>query len=88
MVIFIVQKKFHQILTKKADYPLCSINSVINEFRKGKDHGDKSFITAPNLFGITKPFISIEMPYCEINEFKSKKKSQIFEKNHKFTKLQ
>ena len=28
----------------KADYPLCFINSVVNEFQKGKECGDESFI--------------------------------------------
>ena len=48
----------------KDDYPLHFTNSVINEFQKGKDHGDESFIILPDLFGIMKPFISIEIPYC------------------------
>ena len=46
----------------KDDYPLRFINSVINEFQKDKDHGDESFIILPDLFGIIKPFISIEIP--------------------------
>ena len=29
----------------KADYPSRFINSVINEFHRGKDYGDESFIT-------------------------------------------
>ena len=28
----------------KADYPLCFINSVVNEFQMGKEFGDESFI--------------------------------------------
>ena len=40
----------------KTNYPLRFINSVINEFQKGKDYGDESFIIPPNLFRITKPF--------------------------------
>ena len=28
----------------KADYPLRFINSVVNEFEKGKEFGDESFI--------------------------------------------
>ena len=55
----------------KADYSLRFINSVINVFQKGKDYGDESFIIPPNLFGITKPFIYIETPYCELSEIKS-----------------
>ena len=54
----------------KADYPLCFINSVVNEFQKGKECGDAIFIIPPTLFGITKPFIFIEIPYCGLNEIK------------------
>ena len=55
-----------------ADYLLFFINSVINEFQKGQDHRDESLIISPDLFGITKLFISIETLYCELNEIKSK----------------
>ena len=63
----------------KADYPF---GSVVNNFQKGKYHGDKSFITPPNSLRITKPFISIEIPYCELNEIKSK---FFLKKFHKLT---
>ena len=66
----------------KADYPLRFINSVVNEFQKGKKCGGKSFIIAPSLFEITEPFIFVEIPYCELNEIKSKHFSKKF---HKFT---
>ena len=56
----------------KADYPLRFVNSVTNEFRNGKECGDESFIVPPTLFEITKPFILVEIPYCELNEIKSK----------------
>ena len=56
----------------KADYPSCIINSIINEFQKGKDYEDESFTIPADLFGITKPLISIEIPYSEHNKFKSK----------------
>ena len=56
----------------KADYPLRFINSVVNEFQKGKECGDESFIIPPTLFEIAKPFILVETPYCELNEIKSK----------------
>ena len=46
----------------KADYPLRFINSVINEFRKGKEWGDETFIIPATLFEITKPFIFAEIP--------------------------
>ena len=56
----------------KADFPMCFINIVVNEFQKGKEYGDERFIISPNLFEITKPFISVEIPYCELIEIKSK----------------
>ena len=51
----------------KADYPLHFINRVVNEFKKGKECEDKT-----TLFEIAKPFIFVEIPYCELNEIKSK----------------
>ena len=66
----------------KADYPLRLINSVVNEFQKNKECGDESFIIPPSLFEITKPFIFIEIPYCELNKIKSK---HILKKFLKFT---
>ena len=56
----------------KVDYSLCFINSVINELQMGQGHGDGSYITLPNLFGITKPFTSIEIPYFELSKTSSK----------------
>ena len=56
----------------KADYLLCFINSVVNEFQKGKGWGDESFVILPSLFEITKHFKFIEIPYCELNDIKSK----------------
>ena len=56
----------------KGDYPLCFIKSVAKEFQKGKKCGDESFQISSSLFRITKPFISIEIPHCEVNEIKSK----------------
>ena len=72
MVICIVQKELHQILWNKSlfmkpDNQLHFTNSIINEFQQGKDYRDESFIISPDLFGITKPFISIETSYCELN---------------------
>ena len=61
--------RFRQTLKfKKAGYLLRFSNSIINEFQKGKDHRDESFIILPDLFRITKPFVSIEIPYFELNE--------------------
>ena len=54
----------------KADYPLRFIGSIVNEFQKDKECGDESFIVLPSLFEIKKPFISIEISYCEFNEIK------------------
>ena len=38
----------------KADYSLRFINSVVNEFQKGKECGDENFITPTSLFEIAK----------------------------------
>ena len=46
-------------------------SNVVNEFQKVKDHWDESLIIPPDFFGITKPFISIEIPYYELSEIKS-----------------
>ena len=75
--IVLMREKF-----MKADYPLRFINSVINEFHKGKNYGDESFITLSNLFGIAETFVSIEIPYCELNEIKLK---HFLNKLQKFT---
>ena len=56
------------------------MNCVINEVQKSKYHGDESFIIPPDLFGITKPFTSIEIPYCELNKITSKQICKIFQK--------
>ena len=56
----------------KADYPLSLTNSVDNELQNSKDHGDESFLIFSDLLRITKPFIFIEIPYCKLNETKSK----------------
>ena len=72
----LIKEKF-----RMADYPLRFINSVVNEFQKGKECGDESFLISPTLFGITKPFIFVEIPYCELNEMKSK---HFLKKFHKF----
>ena len=66
----------------KADYPLCFINSVVNEFQKGKEWGDKSFIIQTSLLEIAKPVIFVEIHYCELNEIKSK---NVLKKFHKLT---
>ena len=58
------------------------INSVVNEFQKSKECGDESFIIPTSLFEIAKPLIFVEIPYCELNEIKSK---HFLKKFHKFT---
>ena len=73
-----MKEKFIKIIYLKADY----IISVVNESEKGTDHGDENFTIPPDLFGISKPFISIEMPYGELSETKSNHFSKKF---HKFT---
>ena len=65
----------------KADYPSRFINSIINEFQKRKDCGDESFIIPPTVFEITKPFIFVEIPCCELNKIKPK---HFLKKFHKF----
>ena len=57
-------------------------NSAINEFQKGKECGDESFVVPPTLFEIIKTFIFVEIPYCRLNEIKSK---HFLKKFHKFT---
>ena len=66
----------------KADYPLRFINIIVNEFQKGNECGGESLILPPSLFEIIKPFTFIEIPYCELNEIKSKK---FLKKFHKLT---
>ena len=56
----------------KVDYPLRFINSVINEFQSGKDHGDERFVIPRDLQGISKLVISTEILFCKLNEIKSK----------------
>ena len=65
----------------KADYPLCFINSVVNEFQRGKECGDQSFTIPPSLLEILKCFIFVQISYCEMNEIKLK---QFLKKFHKF----
>ena len=58
-------------------YIFHQINSVINEFQKGKYHGNESFIIPPNLFGIVKPFITLSPT---VNGIKSKNSLKKFQK--------
>ena len=43
----------------KADCPLRFITSVVNEFQKGKECGDESFVIPTSLFETEKPLIFI-----------------------------
>lgn len=54
----------------EADYPLRLIKSVVNEFQKGKECEDDSFIVPSSMYEIKKSFISIEKPYTELKETK------------------
>ena len=74
--ILLINKNF-----MKADYPLRFISSVVNEYQKGKECGDEGFIIPTSFFEIAKPFIFVEIPYCELNEIKSK---HFLKKFHKF----
>ena len=56
----------------KADFQLRFINSAVNEFENGKECGDESFVIPSSLLGITKPFISIKISFCKLDENKSK----------------
>ena len=49
---------------------------------RGERNGDESFIIPPSLFETNKTFIFYEIPYCELNEIKSR---HFFKKFHKFT---
>ena len=60
----------------KVDHPQRFINSVVKNFKIGKECGDESLIIPPSLFEITNTFISVE------NEIKSKR---FLKKFHKFT---
>ena len=66
----------------KADYPLRFINSVVNEFQKGKECGGESFIIPASLFETAKLLIFFEITFCELNEIKSK---HFLKKFRKFT---
>ena len=51
-------------------------------FKKEEEYRDESFMTPPNLFEITLPFISNKMSHFVLNEIKSK---YFLKKFHKFT---
>ena len=61
MKIKVIKKRF-----RYADYPPKFLNSFIHHFFTPKYK--ESFLIPPNLFEETKPFILVEIPYCEENE--------------------
>ena len=75
------------LIKEKFVFPMCFINSVVNEFQKGKEYGDERFIISPNLFEITKPFIFVEIPSCELIEIKSKHFLKKFHKSDHYLLL-
>ena len=52
----------------KVDYPLRFINSVVNEFQKGKECGDESFIIPTSLFKLQN--LSYSLKYPTVNRMK------------------
>ena len=65
----------------KAGYPRRFIESVIRDFITPLDKNE-SFIIPPNMFTVNKPFLLLEIPYCEQNEIASKR---FIKKFHQFT---
>ena len=65
----------------KTGYLQRFIESVIRDFITPLDK-DESFIIPPNMFAAKKPFLLLEIPYCEQNEIASKR---FIKKFHQFT---
>ena len=65
----------------KAGHPRRFIESVIRDFITPLDK-DESLIIPPNMFAVKKPFLLLEIPYCEQNEIASKR---FIKKFHQFT---
>ena len=65
MKIKVIKLKF-----RNADYPPKFLSSVIHQFFISKNND--SFIIPPDLFEESKPFIFVEIPYCEENGNASK----------------
>ena len=61
MEIKVIIRKFRNV-----DYPPKFLNSVIHQFFTPKNND--SFIIPPDLFEESKPFILVEIPYCEENK--------------------
>ena len=78
MEIKVIKYKF-----RNADSPPKFLNSVIHQFFTPKNND--SFIIPPDLFEERKPFILVEIPYCEENENASKhfiRKFEAFTNQH------
>ena len=56
----------------KAGYRQRFIESVTRDFIAPLDN-DESFIIPPNMFAVKKPFLLLEIPYCEQNKIASKR---------------
>ena len=72
MEIKVIERKF-----RNADYPPQFLNNLIHQFFTPKNND--SFIIPPDLFEESKPFILVEIPYCEENENASKHFIKILE---------
>lgn len=67
----------------KAGYPRRFIHSVVNDFKRSiNKNKDDEMIIPPGFFEEKKPFLLIELPYCEENELKAK---HFIKKFHVFT---
>lgn len=75
----VIRKKF-----RNANFPSRFVESAINQFqdRFTNNTDDDEFIIPPNFFDLPKPFILLEVPFCEENEKVSK---SFISKFHKFT---
>ena len=58
----------------KADYPPRFLNRVIRQFsKKCNSNTQDDYIIPPDFFGIPKPLILVEIPYCPRNETRSER---------------
>ena len=65
--LVIIKKEF-----LAADYPHRFINSLINTFIEKENKKEEEYLIPQNFFGIPKPVILIEIPFCVKNEIASK----------------
>ena len=59
--IYLIKEKF-----KYVDYPLRFRNSVTNEFQNDKHYRNECFMILPDLFEITKLFMTTEIAYYKL----------------------